>query len=97
MKTKYNIILFIIFLSIAILIALWDNNSNESNINEKIIEMGGKVESIDSVLFDLGPFYFKGNGQSVYKIIYRDKNGNKQEAWMRTEFINDEWVWDYKK
>ena len=43
-------------------------------------------------LFDQGPFYYKNDGQHIYKVRVKDKFEREYVCWMRTGVFS----WDYE-
>lgn len=95
-KNSLGTLAVIAVIALAIGIGYLAEKGNKSNINKMISSKGGTITSIDARLMHIGPFYVRGKGQSIYKVDYKDKDGNKQEAWVRTGIIDD-WIWDYKE
>lgn len=96
---KVYIISYIIAIILLIFLAIAIYNSQATEINKVIKEKGGTIESVDRRLIHAGPFNWFSSNQTKYKIVYRDKDGENQEAWVKFGFIvwSDKWVWDYKE
>lgn len=68
--------------------------SQRNAIKEKVEEAGGHTTSIDYKVFDLGPFYYRGKNDSVYKFTYV-LDGKKKTGWVRFSLV-DKWIMDEK-
>lgn len=95
-KIIANIIIFIICLLIAIGLLSITSNSNKKIIDKEIQSKGGIVENIDYRSFYTGPFHWIQKSERVYKITYKDKNNQIQEAWVDFGW-SEKWIWDYKE
>jgi hypothetical protein len=72
----------ILFIVLAIAIAILQGQSHERKITEQIESMGGTVINIEKKLFSTGPFMVVGKGRTVYRIEYRVGNDDR-EGWVR--------------
>lgn len=95
---KFKILIASVLIPCIIILLVQSMKSDEADIDRYITGKGGTIISIDNRYINIGPFWVKGKGQSIYKIEYMDKDTRTvREAWMRTGVFNDDWVWDYKE
>lgn len=71
------------------------DNQYESAIEDKVGEVDGVVLSIESKVFDLGPFKYKTKEQYIYQFHYQ-QFGEVKEGWVRFGVFNDDWYLDGK-
>jgi hypothetical protein len=72
----------ILFIVLAIGIAVLQGQSHERKITEHIESMGGRVISFEKKLFSTGPFFVVGKGRTVYRIEY-SVGDEVREGWVK--------------
>lgn len=93
-------ILFVLGIIALILFLTFVSNStlknSEIHINKVISNRGGGVLSIESKLFDIGPFNYRDKNSHIYRIEYK-LNGTTKEGWMRTGVLSNDYILDNAK
>lgn len=84
------IIIVVVVVALLFFVAVQIDNGYRKEIKEYVAARGGEVVYIEERLIDLGPFWYKGKHQHVYKAILKDG----RTLWMRTDVFGYEWIWD---
>lgn len=74
---------------------IYFTHSDKTKIEKTVKQKGGELLSTEQRFVRIGPFFYKDKSQRVYEFKYRI-NGETKEGWMRTGFINDDYVFDEK-
>lgn len=66
-------------------------------MQRQVAARGGSVLGWENRSFFKGPFWVKGKGQVIIKMVYRESEDALRQAWGRTGTLlrDDEVVWDY--
>ena len=76
-----------LFLGLIVAAGLWyfSRSGNSASIKGYIEDHGGKLLSDEWEPFGKG--WFGENNESIYKIKYRDADGNIRDAWAKTSLF----------
>lgn len=84
-------VIIVVFVTLAILIAVLQRTSHQRRITDKIHSIGGEVISIERKAISGGPFFIIGKGRTVYRIEYR-KGAETKEGWVKFgDLFGPEW------
>ena|GEM_PF-2890489 len=90
------ILIFLLILPLAIYLRKVKQVNFEAELTQAVEARGGTVLSISNKLFRNGPWWVRGKGRLILKVIYRDAEGQLCQLWGRTgTFFGNELNWEY--
>lgn len=89
------IIVLIVFAGFAFWIGQTRLANFEAELTQAVAERGGTVLRVDRPWFSNGPWLFRGKGQLILKVVYRDRAGYLRQLWGRTGTFSNDIDWDY--
>jgi len=88
-ESRKGVALFVIVaLSLIIFLYHFTDNIHRSAIVKWSIENEYEIKSIETPMWDYGPYWVKGEDQTIYKITLSDG----RTFWMRTGIFDNEYV-----
>jgi len=84
---------FLLVLAFCIALATWTGQSNREEIKEWCEDNRCQVVSIEEPVFSYGPFWYKNDGQRIYKVAVLDYREKPRVVWFRIGW-SLEAVWD---
>lgn len=88
-------LLLLVFLPLVIYMRYAKRQSFESELRLAVEASGGTVLAVRSLIFGNGPWWVRGKGQMVLKVIYRDAAGDLRQLWGRTGVFGNDINWEY--
>lgn len=95
MEPVVIILIALIFIPLAFMLRQSKENNFAEQLSQAVAERGGTVVSMETRSFRKGPFWVKGKGQIVMKVVWQDAAGDRHQLWGRTGVFGDDLVWDY--
>jgi len=89
------ILIVIIFLPLAFFLRHVKRQNFEAELRQAVEARGGTVLSVYSPVFGNGPWWFRGKGQMVLKVVYRDADTQLRQLWGRTGVFGNDLNWEY--
>lgn len=81
---------------LALILGFCAYNSNQKQIKVWVDKNQYEIVSNDLTFMDNGPFYFRGKGQSINKIVVKTKDNEIKTYYSRTGLFGIE-IEEYKK
>ncbi|HWI64382.1 MAG TPA: hypothetical protein VNT75_21285 [Symbiobacteriaceae bacterium] len=95
MNIAIVLILFVIVLPLGLKLRQIKERNFAEELRQAVEARGGSVLSVQKRWFGNGPWWVRGKGQIVMKMIYRDAAGNLQQLWGRTGVFGNDLNWEY--